>query len=193
MSGDIYKFIERRNVDALAGKVGDYSECCNWMVEDRPVEFGNNVGATLVLQYDYERTEVSRTHFAIQIFLDSGISDEDEVAEVEVILDDGCSMLLFKMDHGFDLSGIHVRGECCQVRLMFLQGNSTPSNKVSQGKRGIGWRKKVCCFGNVEGQKGVCASCCEVQRTAHMSVDCDSVSPCDNRIPPRLVSIAGLE
>ena len=71
-------------------------------------------------------------HFAIQIFLNSGISDEDEVAKVEVILDDGCGMLLFKTDHGFDLSGIHVRGECCQVRLMFLEGDSTPSNEVGR-------------------------------------------------------------
>ena len=67
MSGDIYEFVERRNVDVLAGKVWDDSECCDWMVEDGPVKFGDNVGTTLVLQYHYERTKVSRTHFAIEI------------------------------------------------------------------------------------------------------------------------------
>ena len=33
-SGDIYKFVERRNVNVMAGEVGDYSECCNWTVKD---------------------------------------------------------------------------------------------------------------------------------------------------------------
>ena len=33
-SGDIYKFIKRRNVYVLAGKVRDYSEGCNQMVKD---------------------------------------------------------------------------------------------------------------------------------------------------------------
>ena len=61
----------------LAGEVGDDSECCNWMVEDGPVEFSDDVGTTLVLRYHYEQTEVSRTHFAIERFLDSSISDED--------------------------------------------------------------------------------------------------------------------
>ena len=130
MSGNIYEFIERRNVDALAGKVGDYSECCNWMVEDRAVELRDDVGTTLVLRYDYEQTEISRTHFAIERFLDSGISDKDEVAGFEVVLDDGGSMLLFKMDRSFDSSGVDVRGECCQVRLTFLKGDSMPSNEV---------------------------------------------------------------
>ena len=69
-------------------------------------------------------------HFAIERFLDSGISDEDEVAEFEVVLDNGGSMLLFETDRGFDLSGVHVRGECCQVRLMFLEHDSVPSNEV---------------------------------------------------------------
>ena len=65
-------------------------------------------------------------------------------------------MLLFEMDHGFDLSGVHVGGKRCQVRLTFLQGDSMLSNKVSQGKRGIGWRKQIGCFGDVEGQKWMC-------------------------------------
>ena len=43
-------------------------------------------------------------HFAIERFLDSGISDEDEVAEFEVVLDNGGSMLLFGTDCGFDAS-----------------------------------------------------------------------------------------
>ena len=47
-SGDIYEFIERRNVNVLAGEVWDDSECCNWTVEDGPVEFSDDVGATLV-------------------------------------------------------------------------------------------------------------------------------------------------
>ena len=89
---------------------------------------------------------ISCTHFAIERLLDGSISDEDEV-----ILDDCGGMLLFEMDFGFDSSGIHIGGECCQVRLMFLQGNSMPSNKVSQGKRGVGWRKQIGCFGNVQG------------------------------------------
>ena len=109
----------------MVGEVGDDSECCNWMVKDGPVEFGDDVGATLVLQYHYEQTEVSHTHFAIERFLHSGISDEDEVTEFEVILDDGGGMLMFKSDRGLD-----SRGECCQVRLTFLKGDSTPSNEV---------------------------------------------------------------
>ena len=40
-------------------------------------------------------------------------------------------MLLFETDHDFDLSGVNIRGECCQVGPMFLQGDSAPSNQVS--------------------------------------------------------------
>ena len=139
MSGDIYEFAERRNVDALAGEVGDYSESCNWTVEDQPIGFSDNVGATLVLRYDYEGTEISHTHFAIERLLDSGISDEDEVTEFEVVLDDGGGMLLFEADHGFDSSGVHIGGECCQVRPTFLEGNSVPSNE-ERGASGGGSR-----------------------------------------------------
>ena len=180
----------------LAGEVGDDSECCNWTVEDGPIKFGNNVGTTLVLRYDYEQTEVSRTHFAIERFFDSGISDEDEVAECEVVLDDGGGMLLFESDRGLDLSSVDVRGKCCQVRLMFLQGDSAPSNEVSRGKRGIWRRKQVGCFSNIEWQKWVCASGCKVRGAAHTLADCDLVGPhdrSDDGVPPRLVSITGLE
>ena len=114
----------------LMGKVWDDSECCDWMVEDRAVELGDDVGTTFILGYDYERTEVSRMHFAIEGLLDSGISDEDEVANCEVVLDNGSGMLLFEMDRGFDSSGIDVGGKCCQVRPTFLQGDSVPSNQV---------------------------------------------------------------
>ena len=114
----------------LVGEVGDDLKCCNWTVEDGPIEFSDDVGATLVLRYHYERTEVSCTHFAIERFLDSGISDEDEVAECEVVLDDGGGMLLFESDRGLDLSGVDIGGKCCQVRPMFLKSDSTPSNEV---------------------------------------------------------------
>ena len=69
-------------------------------------------------------------HFVIERLLNGGISDEDEVTEFEVVLDDGGDMLLFKTDHNFDLNGVHIGGECCQVRPTFLQGNSAPSNEV---------------------------------------------------------------
>ena len=49
MSRDIYEFVERRNVDALVGKVWDDSECCNWTVEDQAVKLRDDVSATLVL------------------------------------------------------------------------------------------------------------------------------------------------
>ena len=124
-SGDIDEFVERRNVDVLTGEIWDDSECCDWTVEDRAVELRDNVGATLVLRYDYEWTEVSCTHLAIEGFLDSGISDEDEVADCEVVLDDGGGMLLFETDRG-----VHIGGKCCQVRPTFLQGDSAPSNEV---------------------------------------------------------------
>ena len=39
-------------------------------------------------------------------------------------------MLLFEMDHSFDLSGVNIGGECCQMGPTFLQGDSAPSNKV---------------------------------------------------------------
>ena len=130
MSGDIDEFVERRNVDVLTGEIWDDLECCDWTIEDRAVKLRDDVGATLVLQYDYERTEVSRTHFAIEGFLNSGISDEDKVAECEAVLDDGGSMLLFESDNSLDLSSIHLRGECCQVRPTFLQGDSALSNQV---------------------------------------------------------------
>ena len=71
-----------------------------------------------------------------------------------------------------------------------------PSNKVGQRKRGVGWRKKVCCFGDVEGQKWMHAGHCEVWRTAHTLSDFHSVGPHDggdNGMPPQLVSITGLE
>ena len=187
VSGDICDFIERRNVYVLAGEVGDYSECCNWTVEDRAVEFGDNECTTLVLQYDDEQTEISHMHFAIEKLLDGGISYQDEVTEFEVVFDDGGSMLLFKMDHGFDLCSINIGGKHCQVGPTFLQGNSAPSNKVSGGKGGVRWRKKIGCFGNVEWKKWMCAGHCEVRGTAHTLVDCDSVSPHnggDDRMPP---------
>ena len=128
--------------------------------------------------------------------LDSGISDEDEVTEFEVVLDDGGGMLLFEMDHSFDLSSVHVGGECCEVRPMFLEGDSALSNKVGRGKGSVGWRKQVGCFGDVKGQKWMCAGHSEVRGAAHTSADSDSVSPhdgSDNGVPSRLVSIAGLE
>ena len=170
----------------LAGEVGDYSECCNWTVKDRAVEFKDDVGATLVLQYDNEGTRISHMHFAIERLLDGGISDEDKVAEFEVILDDGGGMLLLETDHGFDLSGVHVGGKCYQVRLTFLQRDGAPSNKVGRGKRGIRWRKQVGCFGDVKGQKWMCAGHSKVRGAAHTSADSDSVSPhdgSDNRVP----------
>ena len=126
-------------------------------------------------------------HLAIERLLDGGISDEDEVAEFEVILDDGGSMLLFKLDHSFYSSSIHVGGGRCQVRLMFLQGDSVPSNKVGRGKRGVRRRKQIGCFGDVEGQKWMCAGHSKVWGAAHMLADCDSVSPhdeSDDGVPP---------
>ena len=72
----------------LLGEIWDDSECCDWTVEDRAVELRDDVGATLVLRYDDERTKISHMHFAIKRLLDSGISDEDEVTEFEVVLDE---------------------------------------------------------------------------------------------------------
>ena len=112
------------------GEVWDDSECCDWTVEDRAIELGDDVGTTLVLRYDYEWTEISHMHFAIGRLLNSGISDEDKVTEFEVILDDRGSMLLFETDCGFDMSSIYVGGERSQVRPTFLKGNSMPSNEV---------------------------------------------------------------
>ena len=131
-SGDIDEFVERRDVNVLTREIWDDSECCDWAIEDRAVELGDDVGATLVSRYDNERTEISRMHFAIERLLDSGVSDEDEVTECEVVLDDGGSMLLFEMDHGFDASGVHIRGESCQVRPTCLEGDSTLSNEVGR-------------------------------------------------------------
>ena len=126
-------------------------------------------------------------HFAIEGFLDSNISDEDEVTDCEVVLDDGGGMLLFKMDHSFDLSGVHIGGECCQVRPTFLQGNSVPNNEVGGRKRSVWQRKQVRCFSDIERQKWMCAGGSEVQGTAHTSADCDSVGPhdiIDDGVPP---------
>ena len=130
MIGDVYQLVERRNFHALAGEVWDDSECCDWTVKDQAIELRDDVCTTLVLQYDNKKTKISHTHFAIERLLDGSISDQDKVAEFEVVLDDGGGMLLFEMNHCFDLSGIHVRGECCQVRPTFLQGDSVPSNEV---------------------------------------------------------------
>ena len=69
-------------------------------------------------------------HFAIKGLLDNGVADEDEVAEFEVVLNNGGGMLLFKTDHGFDSSGVDIGGECSQVRPTFLKGDSTMSNQV---------------------------------------------------------------
>ena len=147
----------------LVGEVGDYLECCNWMVEDQPVEFGDDVGTTLVLQYDNEQTEISCTHFVIERLLDSSIFDEDKVAKFEVVVDNGGGMLLLETDRGSDLSSVHIGGECCQVRPTFLEGDSTPSNKVGRGKWSIGQRKQIGCFGDIEGQKWMCAGSCKVR------------------------------
>ena len=96
-------------------------------------------------------------------------------------------MLLFEMNCGFDSSGVHIRGEHCQVRSTFLQSDSVPSNKVGHGKRGIGWRKQIGCFGDVKGKKWMCASGCEVWGAAHTLADCDSVGThdrSDDGVPP---------
>ena len=55
----------------LTGKIWDDSECCNWTVKDRAVELGDDVGATLVLRYDNDGTEIPHMHFAIERLLDS--------------------------------------------------------------------------------------------------------------------------
>ena len=102
------------------------------MVKDRAVKLRDDVSATLVLRYDDKGTEIPCTHFAIERLLDSGISDEDKVATVEVVVDDDGGMLLFKTNCGFDLSGVDVRGKCCQMRPTFLKGDSTLSNEVSR-------------------------------------------------------------
>ena len=118
-------------------------------------------------------------HFVIERLLNGSIPDQDEVTKFEVIFDNGGGMLLLKVDHSFDPCGLYIGGKHCEVRLTFLQGDSTPSDQVGQGKMGIGWRKKVSCFSNMEGQKWVCASGCKVWGTAHMSSDCDMVSSHD--------------
>ena len=110
-------------------------------------------------------------HFVIERLLNGSIPDQDEVAKFEVIFDDGGSMLLFKTDHSFDLCGVYIRGKHCQVRPTFLWGNSVLSNEVGLEKRGIGQRKKIYCFGDVEGQKWVYASHCKVWGTAHTLSD----------------------
>ena len=137
MSGNIYELLERRNVDALAGEVWDDSECCDWTVEDQAIEFGDDVCVTPVLRYDDEWAEISHTHFAIERLLDGSISDQDEVAKFEVVLDDGSGMILLKTD-----CGVYVRGEHSQVGSMFVQGDSVPSNEVGQGKRSVEWRRR---------------------------------------------------
>ena len=112
----------------LTGEIWDDSECCDWTIEDRAVELGDDVGTTFVLRYDNDGTEIPRTHFVIERLLDSGVSDEHEVAKLEVVLNDGGGMLLFETDCGFDSSGVDVGGECSQVRPTFLKSDSTPSD-----------------------------------------------------------------
>ena len=146
VSRDINKFIKWWNCYVLVGKVGDDSECSNRAVENWAIKFRDDVCATPVLQYDDVQTEISCTHFVIERLFDGGISDQDEITELQVIFDDGGSMLLFETDCGFDPCSIYIRGKHCQVWLMFLQGDSSPSNQVGQGKRGIRQRKKVSGF-----------------------------------------------
>ena len=82
------------------------------------------------MRYDDDGTEIPCTHFVIKGLLDSGVSDEDEVTKLEVVLDDGGGMLLFKTDCSSDSSGVDIGGECCQVRPTFLEGDSVLSNEV---------------------------------------------------------------
>jgi hypothetical protein len=51
-------------------KVRKESKCCNRAMKDRTIEFTEDVGASEVSCDDYERTEVSWTHFAIEGLLD---------------------------------------------------------------------------------------------------------------------------
>ena len=108
----------------LTGEIWDDSECCNWTVEDRAVELRDNVGATLVLQYDDEGTKISCMHFVIERLLDSSISDEYKVTESEVVLGDHGGMLLFETDCGFDSSGIYSGGQNCSN--IFYFWNESP-------------------------------------------------------------------
>ena len=49
VSGDIYEFVERRNLYVLTGEVRDGSECSDRPVKDQAIKFRDDVCTTLVL------------------------------------------------------------------------------------------------------------------------------------------------
>ena len=54
-------------------------------------------------------------HFVIERLLDDSIPDQDNVAEFEVLIDDGHCMLLFEADGGFGACSIYIGGKHHQV------------------------------------------------------------------------------
>ena len=154
VGGDIYKFIERRNVYVLAGEVRDDLECSNRAVKDWAVKFGDNVCTTLVLWYDNEWAKISCMHFPIERLFNGGISDQDEVTEVEAILDYGGSMLLFETDHSCDPCSIYVRGEHCQVWSIFSRVTAHWAMRAVEDRGALGRRRRYVALAISRGRKG---------------------------------------
>ena len=187
VSRDINKFIEQWNFYVLVGKVRDDSECSNRVVEEWTIEFRYALPLFCEMMMSgprYLARILQLRDFLMAVFLTKTrlLSLKSYLMMVVAC---SCSKWIMASTHAVYMAEARV-ARC----------NSSPSNQVGGGKRGIGKRKKTSCFSNVEGQKWVCAGGCKVQGTAHMSLGCDMVSPHDRgnyQIPLWLIPIAGLE
>src|ERR1700686_4692234 len=71
---NVKKVLERRQLQRLTSKVGYDSESGHWAIEQRAVEFREEVRTSSVSRDNNERTCVSWTHFAIKGLFDCCVS-----------------------------------------------------------------------------------------------------------------------
>ena len=135
----------------MAGEVWNDSEGSNWPVEDRTIEFRNDVCTASVSGNDYQRAKVSRAHLAIERLLNGGVPNQNEVTECESKVHDSGRMLLFEAHGGLDTGSVYIGGKRGEVRPMLLKRNCSGHNQHGGGKGCVRRGKKIRSFGDVEG------------------------------------------
>ena len=77
-------------------KVRNDTKSSDGAIKHGSIELCNNVSATTVTRNNNQRSQVSGTHLPIEGLLDDRVSDQDEVAQLEVVVVDGPGMNLLE-------------------------------------------------------------------------------------------------